>query len=365
MFFLKILILIVVLLVSLIISLVSLPGLLQYIRGRYYTRSYQPEEISLDNIGSFPDTYRIKNIPWVSYEKIPCEAAGLEMILNKYGMQYSIDYINFLMSFTYGATYNFFIDEFFPYTEPIADSRLAAPYLGLKMRFLTAREPDLFIRALKYYLSQGYPALVYLNGSSLYDEEGLNGHVELVVGYDQGGFYYYETGEKDRFKKEEEGLKVSNKVLLKAVAELNQTMMKPWVYGFSIFMKEEGDKDIDRVFEQIGKNLVGKSHKTVSQGSRAIFQFALDISNQENYYPVDKIETLYYTRWENARFLMKKFQDNLNVYKGARLLKEASHKYKEACQLSDDFEEREKIAELLMEGAMLEREAGQVFLELN
>lgn len=333
---------------------------------KYLHEAYKPQELEIQAIGSFPSEYHIKEIPWISYEKAYCASTALQMIAYKHGLKPSLGYLNFLMGFTYGSFYPGDQTGFLPYNDPIPGSRLAAPYLGLEMKYIITNDPEPFLNALRFYLSREYPVDIQLNVAILWGEEGIFPHHELLVGYDESGFYYYETFKQDRFIKEAEGLKVTNELLIEAVAEANKELSRPWKFAFIIFEKGEKKEDLSETWKINGAALVGNKLGPLAGGAVAIKEFASKIKEDGETRNLLALEFMSYNRLDNARFLEHYFADDKEIKEVVGLFKKAGELYNKALAIAkDDIERREKVnevAELLIKGASLEEKAGKIFI---
>lgn len=339
-----------------------------YYQQMYYRKSYKPQEIETQTIGSFPSQSRLKDVPWISYEKSYCQSTSLQMIAYKHGLKPSIGYINFLMGFTYGAFFPGKQQAFNPYTDPVLGCRVAAPYLGLEMKYLTTNDSDTFLNALRFYLSKGRPVQVQLNVAKLWDEKEVIPHSELLAGYDESGFYYFETNKKDRFLKKAKGKKVSDHVLVEAVSGINKEFKRPWKFQFTVFEKGKGKEDLSEIWMRNGKLLIGKKYRyaPIAKGAAGIEEFASDIEEEEEIKNMWALEAMSYSRLDNAKFLEKRFVGEKEIKEAAELLRKADKCYDKALEIAkSDIESDEKagrVAELLTKGASLEEKAGKIFI---
>jgi len=362
------LILIVVVVVGVLWFAMMGPGgyLPTYFQQQYFRQAYQPEKIELKEIGDFPGEYRIEGIPWISYEKAYCHSTALQMIAYKHGLKPSIGWLNFLMGFTYGAFYRGDPTGFMPYTDPIPGARVAAPYLGLKMRYLTTNDSDSFLNAVRFYLSRGYPVGIQLDAAMLWDEEGFFPHRELLVGYDKSGFHYFETIKEDRFIEEAEGLKITGRLLVKAVSKINKEFARPWRFALTIFEKGEKKEDLSEIWIRNGKLLVGSKQGPIASGAPAIKEFASKLKKVGGIKNLWALETMSYTRSDNAAFLKGYFAGDEQVEEAAILLQGAGEHYQEVLEKVttgiEDEEEIEEVVALLSKAASLEEEAGRIFM---
>jgi hypothetical protein len=320
-------------------------------------------------IEKFPLEYQIKDIPWISYKKWYCMSALLQMIAYKHGIiKEEIGYYNFLMGWTYGASFIRRYNEFGPYASALKGFEVAAPYLSLKMRYLVTDNPDIFLKALKFYISREYPVAVTLNAAVLRDGLGRFDHGELLVGYDLSGFYYYETGRVDRFVEGGKGIKVDNQTLFDAVEDYNQKYF-PWKFALIIFEEEKDkEKDIGKIWIRNGKSLIGGKNRISSSGSLAIREFSDNFTKALLHTEEEFIEATYYTRSDNAEFLKRCFPVDKDIEQVSDLLKKAGEYYQQAYEkykqgLYCDKKDLDIIKSLLYKGSYLEEEAGRIFIK--
>ena len=177
-----------------------------------------------DGIGDYPAKHHLDDVPWFATEGAYCQSNSLQMIAAQKGIEEPRGYFDFLMGFTYGAVEMPGRMGFFPYTDPETGFVVAAPHLGLQRRYYVTDDEALYIDALRYYLAQGYPVRVGLDAAVLYDLEEEMPHSEVLVGYDETGFYYYETVcvpemgcEPCHLPPGEQGLHIPDQALLDAV----------------------------------------------------------------------------------------------------------------------------------------------------
>jgi len=348
-----------------------LPHIGTYFQRKYFTSQYQPEPLRAEEVKTAPAEYHISGVPWISYRKAYCQSASLQMISYYLkGERVSLGEINFLMGFTYGAAYISFGGKrafFLPYTDPEPGFRVAAPYLGLKRRYLVTNDPALFLRGIEYFISSGLPVRVSVNVGRLKGQPGMfSSHSEVIVGYDDKYFYYYETGEKNRFLEEEKGIPVAKDVLKQAVAEALGYFRLPWRYAFVVFEKGEKKENISFILRRNAGLLIGDSFGPVAQGSYAISKFASyleKLSPKASKWDVilSLVEMLVYTREDDVFFLRGFSSAGIDLKEVVYLLGQAAESYREALDLlKQDKPDVRKAANLIREGAAKEKEAGEL-----
>ena len=341
-----------------------------YFQQQYVKTAYHPEQLETGDIEGAPDAHRIKGIPWISYEKWYCHTTALQMAVRAYGIEPSIDELNFLSGFTYGAFSPGDQSMFIDYNDPIAGTDIACRHLGLKARYLTTNNTDDFLAGLRAALSQDQPVVIQLNAALLWEEEGFFPHTELMVGYDPSGFVYFETATADRNLPEADGITIDEQTLLDAVRVLNETLARPWRYAFIVLEPCEKAADLSDVWRRNGEALVGSIQGPVANGAAAIRRFADQIKEDGRITNPWALETLPYTRADNAAFLEQRFTDDEDVLKAAELLAQAGAYYQEISAIGSgsselDEESVESVVSLLNQGATLEEQAGEIFLQLE
>ena len=361
-------IIIVVIVVAVVAGILTLGGpyIGRYFKHKYYYDAYKPQRLEAQVIGSFSPEYHIQGVPWISHEKAYCHSTTLQMISYKHGIEKPVDYYNFIMGWTYGAVYPGGQFGFGPYNDPIPSSIAAAPYLGLEMRYLTTNDPVLFTNASRFYLSEGYPIGIQLNAAMLWNEEEFFPHSELLVGYDESGFYYFETLGEEQFIQDTEGLKVSDQLLIEAVTNINEEFARPWKFALTIYDEGERKEGLAEVWMRNGEGLIGSKFWYIANGALAIKEFASDIKESGEIKNLWALEVLSYTRLDNAVFLEQYFADDKEIKDAAELLRQADECYDKAFEIAksniENEEKANQVAEWLIKGAALEEEAGKIFI---
>lgn len=333
-----------------------------FYQKKYYDQAYRPSNIKLGRIPRYPEKCIIEGISGISSERQYQEAVALKMINDSIHPKenISIENINFLMGYTYGASFNSIKKNFIPFREPIEGLRIAAPFMGLHMDYRTTYSSDAFISSIKEYISQGCPVIVQLDMAALLGTDGFYPNSELLVGYDRAGFYYYETMGKDNKEKKY----VSKQKLIDAANKLNAKFRKPWRYGFCIFTAREKNININKILKRNGNSLIGERSKSVSSGAQAIEELANSIEELKNFNNEWILQTLAYTRRDNAKFLEDFFKDNDKIVESAKLFNTASENYEKALKIIKDNSSDESVKEikkLLIENCKLEKQIGNIF----
>jgi hypothetical protein len=296
----------------------------------YMQQTRQPIRLAQDAVGDFPIEHHLDDVPWIATREWFCQSNSLAMIAAQHGIDEPTEHFCFLTGFTYGASRQPDRWPFLPYADPEAGFGVAAPYLGLVRRYYVTDDPSLYLDALRYHLSQGYPVRAALNGCLLPEMEPCaDAHSEILVGYDADGFCYYETVfESHRLPPGEEGIWVSERTLLDAVANWSGAFSTPWRYALTIFEPGPVERDLHPIWARNGKLLAGGLRFGPRQGADAIEALAAQI--EEHWAELDLtntdfgglrcgIEAAAYTRHSNARYLRAAFSGETDVERAADL----------------------------------------------
>jgi hypothetical protein len=373
-----------VLLLLVLAGVVGWRILMRYFVRQYYEDSYQPISLAESGIGVFPPEYHLEDVPWIASDQPVCQSTSLQMIAAQRGIDEPRRHFDFLMGFTYGTAQIPGGLGFYPGTDPETGFGVAAPYLGLVRRYYTTGDPDLFLDALRYFLSQGFPVRVGLDMGLLYDarEEGLP-HSEVLVGYDDGGhagrgrFYYYETVclpetpcEPGRRPPGERGLVVSGEQLLRAIRGQAEMFDYPWRYALTVFEEGPREQDLGPIWTRNGQALIGGVQYGPLQGADVIDALADEIEKRGPGIGVAEIlpglEAAVYARRENATYLREAFPGDAEIESAATFFERAAGDYEAALtSLRPGIVEQaaaEQIAAWLRDAASAEREAGRIFV---
>ncbi len=346
--------------------------------NRYYQDAYAPLELAAGSLGAYPAEYHLDDVPWISTQRAYCQSNTLQMIAAQKGIEQPRGYFDLLMGFTYGAAEVPGRIGFSPYTDPEPGSVTAAPYLGLVRRYYVTDDDELYRDALRYYLSRGYPLRLGLDYAVLYDLGSGLPHSDLLVGYDESGFYYYETvcmaGIPCRpgyLPPGEVGLHITDHKLLQAVLGQAEQFSYPWRYSFTLFESGPLVEDMRPIWARDSQQLIGGVKYGPRQGADAIQKLAdaikqrgprLDLSGI-----LPELEAAVYIRRDNAAYLRQAFAGEADIQQSAALFDRAAMDYQsalDACQDGiTDQSEADRIAAWLVDAAAAEREAGRIFLE--
>jgi hypothetical protein len=357
-------------------GLVGWRMLMTLFQQQYYREGYTPIALASD-VGDYPASHHLDDVPWIATREWTCQANSLAMIAAQHGIDAPTGHCSFLMGFTYGAVEVPGSVGINPFTDPEIGFVAAAPYLGLVRRYYVTDDEALYLDALRYYLSQGYAARVGLDVAVLYDLERQLPHSDLLVGYDETGFYYYETVCLPGFPCEprhlppgEEGLWVSDQTLLDAVLGQATMFSYPWRYSLTIFEKGPVEDDLEPIWTRNGNLLMGGAQYGPRQGADAIDKLASVIEKRGIRTDISEVrwglEAAVFTRRGNAAYLRTAFGGQADVEHAAELFDQAANAYEQVlASLEDgiaDRAEADQIAAWLRGAAVAEREVGEVFL---
>jgi hypothetical protein len=334
----------------------------RYFQVKYFLDEYEPIQITQQEITDYPDTHFIQGLTCVSYANAYCNTAALEMIGLQQGIDKTVHYYNWLTAFTYGAGTFLpdYLARYLPYTDPETGNKIAAPYLGLKRNYFVTKNKDLYIKALKSYLSQNYPLRVALDAGVYRNLGAAYPHAILVVGYTDSQVYYYETGgDIDRRIPDHPGETMTWETLIDSVETLDSFFAYPWTYNFTVFTKGTTETDMVKVWERNAYNIIGYDYTSIAYGSMAILRLVeavqdRDLTDSDKDRLRSILEMSVYTRADNSDFIKENFQDE-QLRQAADLLQEASDTY---ASLSVD--DQPGLVAGLQKCAELEEEIGTV-----
>jgi hypothetical protein len=262
--------------------------------NQYFNQVYLPVQITQSLNDSIPEEFFIPDVPWYCYQNNNCQAVSLQMIAEKYGITLPIDYFNFLIGNTYGAMYTKGAGTFFPGSDPEPGLIVAAQYLGLSRKYMHADDPDLFLKTLRNYISQGLPVRIpwnaapamkyaiqsgYFESSTDWKEPSKSSfipHSIVFIGYDSLSFYYYETiANKEFVIHGQKGIRIPDQVVLEAINSLSSRYRLPWKYMFTVFNKDSSKTSLEKVWERNGTELIGNEFGPTYTGSLGLAAFLM------------------------------------------------------------------------------------------
>jgi len=364
--------------------------------NQYFDQVYLPAKITQLLNDPIPEEFFILDVPWYCYQNNNCQAGSLQMIAEKNGITLPIDYFNFLIGNTYGAMYTKGAGTFFPNSDPEPGLIVAAHYLGLSRKYMHAEDPDLFLKTLRNYISQGLPVRIPWNAApamkyaiqSGYFETSIDWveppkgsfipHSVVFIGYDSSSFYYYETiANKEFVSHGEKGIRIPNQVVLDAISSLSTRYSLPWKYMLTVFNKDTSKTSLEKVWERNGNELIGNQFGPTFTGSLGLAAFS-DAIRKEGIKMNDPIKksallkitkTLHDERLKNANFLKSAFSEVVEIQNAAEYLLESSNNYKEIKILLDSTDLDEisinQISNLFKESADYEKKTGDIFQKIS
>jgi hypothetical protein len=351
--------------------------IIKYMARWYYRNMYQPASLDGKPLPGHPPEHRLNTVPWISTWETVCQSTALQMIAACHGIEKPRRYFDFLMGFTYGASYR---DDFGFITagvDPETGLITAAPYLGLVRRYYFTDAAALYLRALRSYLSRGYPVRVPLDMGALYGQADPLPHNEVLVGYDESGFHYYEPvsrppapSQPGHLPPGEPGLYVTDERLLQAVNSESNLFGYPWRYPFVIFEPDDRRDDLGPVWRQNGQALVGGNRWGQRWGAAAIEYQAGEIERGGERFDFSRValglEVGAATRPDNAAYLRETFGGRADLMQAADHFAQAAQCYQSAREAATNGIANQavtgRIAGWLRQAAGAERAAGRIFL---
>jgi len=345
----------------------------------YFRNAYQPTPFDPQQLVEPPPQHHLNNVPWISQRETLCQSIALQMIAARHGVEESRNHFDFLMGFTYGASYRHDFGFITVGTDPETGLLTAAPYLGLVRRYYVTDDATHYLRALRAHLCRGEPVRVPLDMGALYGQVEPLPHNELLVGYDAGGFAYNEPvsrppapSQPGQLPPGEQGLCVTDERLLLAVRSESRLFGYPWRYPFIILEPGTSCDDLGPVWRQNGQALVGGNRSGQTWGAAAIEQQAAEIERRGESFDFSQIalglEVGAATRPDNAAYLRETFGGRPDLEQAAGHFDQAAGYYQAALGAVVDRgaggAAAGAVAGWLRQAAAAERSAGQVFLAL-
>jgi hypothetical protein len=344
----------------------------------YYTAEYHPSALAKESIEDYPESFFITGIPWISSNKAYCNSTCLQMIGEWKGIHKPVAYYNWLMGHTYGGFYKDSFKSFIPLANPMKGIMFASEYMGLKRLLYSTNDKELCVRAIKAHIVKGLPVFLMLDYNAFTNENFLFPHAEILVGYAEDSFYYYEPGFAERYELKSKGQKESISTFMKAVENFNKYMEIPAKYDFMVFENAPIKSDTDLVWKRNASILQGNKigFVNLAEGSEAFIALAQEIVNKDipdwGWNTVLKfcLGVGKYTREDNAKYLQSNFSDNKTLLKAADLFLESAAYFKNILILIEDSypkdkTQKQKIADLLLSIAEKEKLISELLLSFN
>ncbi len=342
----------------------------------YVLEAYKPKWLSSGDVGSYPSSHFIADVPWISSKESYCAARCLQMVAYKYGIKEPIEYFNFIMGFTYGAYLGTFNNRVYmiPGGDPFVGYINASKILNFKYNLLVTSDRRLFVDACRYFISNNIPLILPVNMSRLYNLSFFAPHFELLIGYDGDEFYLYEPVQsRCIFEFGKRGYGFPADLVVKAVEDMSAAYNLPWKYSLIYFVKiGEPSKDLREILAVNGKLQVGRNFTLDSSsmyfGSYA-FKVLADYISKGKVKINDIIWSImlaYTSRTGNAKFLKERFEGDKLVLEAVEYLAKAANVYGRIIELAGDGvspEDEKEIISFLKEASVYERKAGILMIE--
>jgi len=342
---------------------------------RYYEESYAPVTLTVEHAGRFPDAFHLDDVPWIAASLPVCQSTALQMIAAQHGVEQPRPHFDFLMGFTYGATDMPGVG-FFPIgTDPETGMLVAAPYLGLAREYYVTDDGALYLEVLRTLISEGAAVRVPLDMATLYGWAGKLPHNEVLVGYDAGGFYYYETVclelapcEPGMRPPGDRGLYVADETLLNAVRGQARQFSYGWRYALTVFVPGPAETALAPVWAQNAEATTGGTYYGKRTGAVAVEELADKVTKQGARFDASKaapgLKLAATFRRDNAAYLREQFPGQPDIARVADLFCRAADAYQAALEAAEDGiadeDEATEVAAWLRNAAAAEREAGDV-----
>jgi hypothetical protein len=334
--------------------------------------AYHPIVIEEASLPEPRDAHHVDQVPWIACEKAYCQSTSLQMIAEwRSGDRLSVDFINWLMGFTYGAGHLKGSFLFLPYDDPEAGLRFAAGFLGLKHRYFVSDDESTYVKAIKASLTSGLPVRIMLDSATLKGRDDyFSPHSIVLVGYRGDTALMYETRTKDKREEHAVGQPVPWTTITTAARKVSEIYRYPWVFQFTHF---EPTPSVPVVAAEIcarnARLLLGQNLPYVATGAFALRSLAADLGRDQG--PQPRWEDLKifleygaYTRADNARYLDETLVENgpPGLDAVAACLTKAGRCYAAMVDLltGDGEVARPKLIDELGRAAALEEQAGRL-----
>jgi hypothetical protein len=333
-----------------------------------FQRAFIPMGLRPQDLASFPDSCWITGIKWKNDPRAYCATVSFQMACAAEGVERSLEYLNWLTGYTYGAFLGQDLRYFYLGSHTHPGIEFGAPFLGLKRVYLSAPDREGYVRAIKTQIARGKPVEVGLNVNSLYGHQGFSPHSNLITGYNGPSFFVYETSSSQYVKTVRSTETMGNlrpvDQLIKAVEEMNA---EPAVYTFTILERGEKRTDEKAIWRRNGRLLIGRKGERKS-GARAIHAAADRVRSgalrpEEGWNLRYMLERGGYSQKDNAAFIRQQDPKALELEKAADLLAESGELLTKAFRLTHsktgEVLEKDRLADYLDRAAEKEREAGE------
>lgn len=352
--------------------------LMTYAARWYYRHAYAPTVMHDAAVSVLPAAYHLDTVPWIVTWAGLCQSTALQMIAAHHGIDQPRRHFDFLMGFTYGALERAESGYSTVGGDPEMGLLTAAPYLGLVRRYYTSDDADCYLQGLRHFIAQGYPLRIPLDLGALLDRPDVLPHNEVLVGYDDRGFYYYEPTcwppaptAPAYLPAGETGLHVIDERLLAAVRSDARIFSWPWRYACVLFEPGPVQSDLGPVWRQNGEALVGGTRWGQRIGAVATEYMAHELEQHGEHFDPARLqmglEIGALTRPDHALYLRETFGDQPDLLGAAAQFERAAECYEQTLRaMADGIRSQvstRQAASGLRDAAAAERTAGQIFLE--
>jgi hypothetical protein len=320
-------------------------GYLSAMRSRvqaYYQAEYQPAQLLASEVTDAPASFRLSDVPPYT-EPLPLAASvTLRMLAAQQGRAGPRSTIDFWTGLTWGATPIPQRTGFFPGQDAEPGLRRGATALGFTLRYLTTDDRELFVRALKYFLSKGRAVRVAIDRAMLLEESGLMPHAVVLIGYDGSQLEYYEPwcDVPTHCALDEPagspGRKVTVERLALACESLALAYQYPWKYQLTVLEPSSAQPPpLEQALQANARALVGRAGgdgpstgaPLVESVAQAIDTHGEDVVSPEL---LRGVKTAALVRGDDAEALVHLFPGRAELATAAEALDLAATKYGEA-----------------------------------
>jgi hypothetical protein len=310
-------------------------------------RAFVPQALPPTAYRAYPESCRITDIPWTPEKKAYCATVSFQMALAALGQKQSLDTVNWLTGYTYGAFYERKSGRFYFGSHTNPGIQFAAPLLGVSRQYYFTGTAQEFVRAIKSFVSHGQPVEVSLNSATLVGVTGsFAAHSELITGFDEHNFFVYETSQvgQSYFVKSTPivGNLVPIETIVQAVEQLADRTREAARYTFTVFDSSPKTGTWADVWKRNGALTQGKSSRSFEYGAMAIQDFGAQFSgfrpSQSDVAedPEFIFEWGRYARADNAAFIRASTTNDSPMRFVATLFDDASAAYQQAWNARHD-----------------------------
>jgi hypothetical protein len=313
----------------------------------YYRAEYQPSELLAAEVTDAPASFRLADVPWYT-ETVPLAASvSLRMLAAQQGRVEPRSTVDFWMGFTWGATPIPQRTGFYPGQDTEPGLRRGASALGFTSRYLTTSDRELFVRALKHFISKGRAVRVAVDRAMLLEKSGLVPHDLVFIGYEGTQLEYYDpwcaeaTGCPPAEGPGTAGRKITVDRLALACESLALSYQYPWKYQLTVIDPSSAPPpSLEQVLQANAHGLIGSSGGDGPATGAALVQSvakAIDMHGDGVVTPelLRGLKTAAVVRRDDAEALVHLFPGRTELAKAAEALDLAATRYGEAATALD------------------------------